>query len=53
MAIFYLAKQGYGSVSEVQEWDTPQFLDALEYEAVDNAIARHLRWKSEQESRRK
>ena len=48
MAIFYLAKQGYGSVNEIVNWDSDRFLDALEYEAIDNAIGRHLRWKAEQ-----
>ena len=48
MAVLYLAKNGYGSVNEILEWDTPQFLDALEYEAIENAITRHLRWKAEQ-----
>lgn len=41
MAMFYLAKQGYGSVAEVEEWDTPRFLDALEYEEIMNAIERY------------
>jgi hypothetical protein len=50
MAIFYLAKNGYGSVNEIEDWDTDKFLDALEYEAIDNAIARHLRWKAEQKN---
>lgn len=52
MAMFYLAKQGYGSLAEIQKWDTPQFLDALEYEAIDNAIARHHRWQVEQDSKK-
>jgi hypothetical protein len=49
MSALYLAKQGYGSVNEILEWDTPQFLDALEYEAISNSIDRHLRWKAEQQ----
>lgn len=53
MAVLYLAKQGYGSVGEIREWDTPELLDALEYEAIDNAIARHLRWKAEQDQPRR
>ena len=53
MAMFYLAKQGYGSLKEIQTWDTPEFLDALEYEAISNAIDRHFRWKAEQDSKGK
>ena len=52
MAMFYLAKQGYGSLKEIREWDTPELLDALEYEAIDNAIGRHLRWKAEQDNKK-
>lgn len=48
MAVFYLAKQGYGSVEQIESWDTPRFLNALEYEAIENAITRHLSWKAEQ-----
>lgn len=48
MAIFYLAKNGYGSVDEIEKWDSDRFLDALEYEAIENAVASHLRWRMEQ-----
>jgi len=47
MAVLYLAKQGYGTPREIQEWDTDLFLDALEYEAIGNAIERHIQWKAE------
>lgn len=47
MAFLFLAKSGYGSLNEVKEWDTKQLLDALEYEAIDSAIARYLQWKAE------
>lgn len=53
MAVLYLAKQGYGSVTDIKEWDTPELLDALEYEAISNAIDRHVRWKSEQDNKRR
>lgn len=49
MAVLYLAKQGYGTPQQIKEWDTPEFLDALEYEAIGNAIERHIRWKAEKE----
>jgi hypothetical protein len=51
MAALYLAKQGYGTPGQIREWDSPEFLDALEYESIENAIGRHLRWKAEQENR--
>lgn len=51
--MMYLCKQGYGSLHEVREWDTDQFLDAMEYEAIENAIGRHMRWRSEQENARR
>lgn len=48
MAMLYLCKQGFGSLADIVNWDTETFLDALEYEAISNAISRHLMWKSEQ-----
>lgn len=41
MTIFYLAKAGYGSVAELRELDTKEFLDIVEYEQISNAIERH------------
>lgn len=38
MTVFHLARQGYGSVKEIREWDTPQFLDAVEYEQICSDI---------------
>ena len=38
MTIFYLAKLGYGSVDEIENWDSPRFLDVLEYENICNEI---------------
>lgn len=38
MAICYLSKQGYGTVKELMELDTPEFLDLLEYEAINQSI---------------
>lgn len=38
MSIFFLSKQGYGSVNEIETWDTPKFLDAIEYEYIQNSI---------------
>jgi hypothetical protein len=41
MTIFYLAKQGYGSLSELRAMDTKEFLDLVEYEQISSAIERH------------
>lgn len=39
--VFYLAKQGYGSVAEIEGWDTPRLLDAIEYEQIQSDIERY------------
>jgi len=36
--IFHLARKGYGSVAEIEQWDTPCFLDAVEFEQIQNDI---------------
>lgn len=38
MTIMSLARKGYGSVNEVGEWDTKQFLDAVEFESIISDI---------------
>ncbi len=42
MSIFFLSKNGYGSVNEIEQWDTPRFLDALEYEFIQTNIEKEL-----------
>ena len=37
-AMFYLARRGYGSLADLQEWDTPQLLDVMEYEHIQSDI---------------
>lgn len=37
-----LVKAGYGSLKEIQELDTPDFLDCLEYEEITQKIQSHL-----------
>jgi hypothetical protein len=37
----YLVKAGYGSLREVEEFDSKEFLDCLEYEEIKNAIESH------------
>jgi len=34
----FLTKQGYGSLKEIKEMDTPEFLDCLEYEKIHRTI---------------
>jgi len=38
MTLFHLAKQGYGSLAELQQLDTPQVLDLIEYEQIQQDI---------------
>lgn len=37
-----LVKAGYGTLQDVQAMDTPDFLDALEYEEISVAIQNHI-----------
>jgi hypothetical protein len=41
MTILHLARQGFGSVNELNEWDSPQILDAVEYEQIRMDIERY------------
>jgi len=41
MTIFYLAKQGYGSIKEIRAMDTKEFLDLVEYEQISQSIERY------------
>lgn len=41
MQLLSLVKAGYGSIVEVQDLDTDLFLDALEWEAITNAVQSH------------
>ena len=38
LMIFYLSKQGYGSIAEINDFDTTEFLDLVEFEHITNAI---------------
>lgn len=42
MTIFFLSKKGYGSIDDIEMWDTPRFLDVLEYERIVTSIERHV-----------
>ena len=41
MTIFQLSKKGYGSLTELKELDTPEFLDLVEFESITNDIEQH------------
>ena len=38
MTIFYLSKQGYGSIAEIGGLDTKELLDLMEFEHITHAI---------------
>lgn len=38
MAMFALVKAGYGSLAEIEAMDTPDFLDAIEFEQISADI---------------
>lgn len=42
MTIMALARKGYGSIRDLNELDTPEFLDMVEYEHICSDIERHL-----------
>lgn len=41
MTIFFLSKKGYGSIDDIEQWDTPRFLDVIEYERIIMNIEQH------------
>lgn len=41
MSMFALAKAGYGSLAEIESWDTDQYLDAIEFEQMSADIQAH------------
>jgi len=41
MTVFHLARQGYGTIAEIEQWDTPRFLDVVEYEQIRMDIELH------------
>jgi len=36
--LFFLVRRGYGSLTELQQWDTPAILDAIEYERIQDDL---------------
>lgn len=41
-ACLFLVRKGVGSLKEVQDLDTSEFLDCLEYLEIESAIEKHL-----------
>lgn len=41
MTYFALVKKGYGTLAEIKSWDTPQFLDVVEYEQICSDIEQY------------
>lgn len=39
--MFALVKAGYGSLAEIEAMDTPEFLDAIEFEQISADIQAH------------
>ena len=46
MTLIHLAKQGYGSLKEMHELDTPEVLDLIEYENIQADIQEYLIWEA-------
>lgn len=40
--ILHLARKGYGSVSELNQLDTPELLDIIEFENIQQDIEKYL-----------
>lgn len=39
--MFYLVRKGYGSLDELEQWDTPRLLDVVEYEHIQSDLEAH------------
>lgn len=42
MAVFALCKAGYGTIAEIERFDSATFLDLIEYENISNDIQTYL-----------
>ena len=49
--VFALARKGYGTVNELAEWDTPEILDLVEFEQIQQDIERYKVQEREREQR--
>ena len=42
MTIFSLSKMGYGSIKDLNDMDTPDLFDLIEFHKISNAIESHM-----------
>lgn len=45
--VYHLARKGYGSVAELHRMDTPEFLDLIEFERIQQDIEAYHMQQSE------
>jgi hypothetical protein len=46
MILMQLARRGYGTLREMQQLDTPEVLDLIEFENIQADIEEHLMWEA-------
>ena len=46
MTLMHLARQGYGSLMELRQLDTPDVLDLIEYENIQADVQEYLEWEA-------
>lgn len=46
MTLMHLAKQGYATLPQLWEMDTPEILDLIEYENIQADIHEYLEWEA-------
>jgi len=49
--VLLLVKKGYGTIQDIEALDTPQFLDALEYENILSDIESHEQKEAESKAK--
>jgi hypothetical protein len=42
MEMLFIVKAGYGSLKEIKELDTPDYLDIIEFERMQSDIQDHI-----------
>jgi hypothetical protein len=47
MTLMHLARRGYGSLWEMQQLDTPEVLDLVEFENIQVDIEDYLMWEAQ------
>lgn len=46
MTLMHLARQGYGSLTELRQLDTPDVMDLIEYENIQADVQEYLEWEA-------